>query len=191
MANHITFREHPYTQSLPEIQQFGLNLSDQLHNLRSRTIHVATAYRDLGLHYHNIPMNLIFDGCIRSQIRGFARLHFITGRTRELPSMIQLVGLLDHTLRSAAAELSDPGNIAKARRAHRLLLFCETWIQEADELLDQIWQAVNVYQTVRGIRRLQGKKENEGMESKRRRERFRQAWCSALPSICWKDWPQM
>ena len=189
--SHMTGAETSPTLTPPTVPQVMLmvrhnNPAHHIQALKSKTSHLAAAYRNFGLLFNSLPLSVIYNRHIYAGIREYARTNFTLAVSRELPSMIQILGTLDNTFGLVPAALVD-GDVEKA---HRLLMFAESLVVEAHQTVLALKDAVEIYCRLKYILVLEGGwPPREGATSRRRKEQMRDAFVMALPGICWEGYP--
>ena len=78
------------------------HLHQRLQALRLSAAALAADYRNLGVLFYSFPIHLIHHNAILCCIRNYTVSQFVVCATRELPDMIQIIGLLDFILKEAS-----------------------------------------------------------------------------------------
>ncbi len=184
VVDPIHSRLHPSVVIPPRIiHPIEHHLAGKIADLKYITNRVAAAYRDVGLYYHRLHRNLVYeDPRIDSNTRKCARNQFVVVENRELPPLIHILGLIDHTLCSAASQLWKTANI---HAVTQLLRMTSTWVEEAKSMLRQLEEAMDSYWKLELVGLVQDGVQVEG-KSKKRRRREGKKWYDTLPMVCAK-----
>lgn len=173
-----------YTAFYEEVQVKAL--WERLHHSRFVSSKVAGEYRNIGFRYYSIPKATIFDREVRGPTRELARTNFKISETKELPPMIQILGLLEYTLKNAATALAGSCYRVRVITVRKLLAMADIWLAEAVELLSYLQHAVNVILAMKEMNKIAGCHWYEGPKEKTVRERQRDIWGKSIPLICWE-----
>lgn len=168
----------------PTPQELQENIIKEYATLRVHAINTATTYRNLGILYHSLPPEVIFDNHMAAPARSFARLEFTIIDYRELPWMIQSIGVMDYALRQASAALRGAAKPEDFERVDRKLLMVAMWLRETNVELLWLQGIMAEYVELRALKLVAGGLGAKEQEKTRNQGVVKDAWSDALPSIC-------
>lgn len=175
-----------FTTREPSPQESQENRLKEYATLRVHAINAASTYRNLGILYHSLPPQVIFNNYMPALARSCARLEFTIIDYRELPWMIQSIGVIDHTLRQVSVAFRAAPKPDDFAWVERRLLMVAMWLQEVNAELLSLHQIMAEYVGVRAARIFAHGLSREEQEKPRKKSVAKEVWSDALPSICWE-----